>query len=121
MGQNEGAIVYLEKLLGRPLHWFICLLHGVELPLRAIIRELDGGTSGPFTLKRPVGKTLSEDLTELPIAPFKKIPNPDFPAVSEEDDHDLSKDQLYLKRIFQAVMSGDVPADLANMEPGPGG
>ena len=31
-GHNEGAIVYLEKLLGRPLHWFICLLHGVELP-----------------------------------------------------------------------------------------
>ena len=62
---------------------------------------------------------MPEDLTELPIAPFKKIPNPDFPAVSEEDDHDLSKDQLYLKRICQAVMSGDVPEDLANMEPGP--
>ena len=119
VGHNEGAIVYLEKLLGRPLHWFICLLHGVELPLRAIIRELDGGTSGPFTLKGPVGKTLQEDLTELPIAPFKKIPNPDFPSVAEEDDHDLSKDQLYLKRICQAVMSGQVPEDLANMAPGP--
>ena len=56
-GHNEGAIVYLEKLLQRPLHWFICLLHGVELPLRAIIRELDGGTKGPFSLKGPVGST----------------------------------------------------------------
>ena len=66
------------------MHWFICLLHGVELPLRAIIRELDGGTSGPFTLKGPVGKTLQEDLTELPIVSFKEVPNPDFPTVAED-------------------------------------
>ena len=101
------------------MHWFICLLHGVELPLRAIIRELDGGTSGPFTLKGPVGKTLQEDLTELPIVSFKKVPNPDFQTVAEEGDHDLSKDQLYLYRMCQAVMSGDVPEDLANISPGP--
>ena len=37
VGNKEGALVYLEKLLGKPLQWFICMLHLCELPLRAII------------------------------------------------------------------------------------
>ena len=117
-GHNEGAIVYLEKLLGRPLHWFICLLHGVELPFRAIVRELDGGTKGPFSLKGPIGKTLGQELNELPIVPFKKVPNPDFPVVAE-GDYELSKDQQYLLSMSHAVMEGHVPEDLANQAPGP--
>ena len=32
-GNKHGALVFLEKLLGKPLHWFICMLHLVELPL----------------------------------------------------------------------------------------
>ena len=89
-GHNEGAIAYLEKQLQRPLHWFICLFHGVELPLCSIIRELDGETKGPFSFKGPVGSTLQEDLSELPIISFKKVPNPDFPVVAEEDEYKLS-------------------------------
>ena len=119
VGNNAGALVYLEKLIGRPLHWFICQLHGCELPFRAIVRHLDGGTSGPTTLQGPVGSTLNDDLTELDIASFKKIPNPDFPVVAEDDSHDLSKDQAYLYNICQAIMNGHVPEDLANQEPGP--
>ena len=118
-GHNEGAIVYLEKLLGRPLQWFICLLHGVELPLRAIIRELDGETSGPFSLKGPIGSTLGEDLNELPIVSFKSIPNPDFPSVADDGIYELSKDQHYLHSMSHAVMDGHVSEDLANITPGP--
>ena len=76
VGNEEGALAYLEKLLGRPLQWFICMLHGVELPLRALVRELDGGTTGPTSLKGPIGSTLEEDLTELDEVDFKKTPNP---------------------------------------------
>ena len=119
VGNKEGAIVYLEKLLGRPLQWFICMLHGCELPFRALVRALDGGTSGPFTLKGPIGSTLDEDLTELDVIPFKKITNPDFPTLEELVIKDLSKDQAYLHRMCQAVMQGEVPSDLANQEPGP--
>ena len=119
VGNKEGALVHLEKLIGRPLHWFICQLHGCELPFRAIIRSVDGGTSGPFTLKGPVGSTLNEDLTELEVVSFKKIPNPDFPVVAEEQSYDLSKDQAYLYRMCHAIMDGHVPDDLANQETGP--
>ena len=35
-GRFEGCIPYLEKLLGHPVHWEICLLHGNELPFQAM-------------------------------------------------------------------------------------
>ena len=92
---NEGALVYLELLLGRPLHWFICMLHGCEFPFRALVRKLDGGTSGPLSLKGPIGSTLTDELTEEPVVNFRSIPNPDFPTVAEEDFYELSKAQQY--------------------------
>ena len=33
-GRLGGALVLVEKRLGRPLHWLICQLHGNELPFR---------------------------------------------------------------------------------------
>ena len=33
-GHKEGALVYLEKLLRGPQHWFICMLHLCSEPLR---------------------------------------------------------------------------------------
>ena len=80
VGNKEGALVYLEKLLGKPLQWFICMLHGIELPLRALIKKLDGGTSGPSSLKGPIGSTLEEDLTELEVVAFQKDPKSRFPS-----------------------------------------
>ena len=117
-GNQHGAIVYLEKLLGKPLHWHICMLHLCELPLRALVRDLDGGTSGPFTLKGPIGSTLNDDLTELPATAFKAIQNQDFPVVAEEQDYKLSKDQSYLYRMCWGVIEGHVPDELLNKEPG---
>ena len=35
VGHMKGCIPYLERLLGRPVEWNICLLHANELPLRA--------------------------------------------------------------------------------------
>ena len=115
---NEGALVYLELLLGRPLHWFICMLHGCELPFRALVRKLDGGTSGPLSLKGPIGSTLTDKLTEEPVVNFRSIPNPDFPTVAEEDSYEVSKTQRYTYRMCRAVMSGVMPPGLADEEPG---
>ena len=95
------------------------MLHGVELPLRALVRELDGGTTGPTSLKGPIGSTLEEDLTELDVVDFKKIPNPDFPILEESVVNDLSKDQKYTYDVRHAIIQGYFPPDLANREPGP--
>lgn len=119
VGNKEGALVYLEKLLGRPLQWFICMLHGVELPLRALVRELDGGTTSPTSLGGPIGSTLEEELTELEVVDFKKIPNPDFPVLEESVVHDLSKDQKYTYEAGHAIIQGHFPPDLANRDTGP--
>ena len=82
-GHKEGALVYLEKLLGRPLHRFICMLHMCELPWRAIVRALDGGTSGLSSLKGPIGSTFAEEeLSKLEVVGFSTNPNPDFPVVA---------------------------------------
>ena len=122
-GHKEGALVYLEKLLGRPLHWFICMLHMCELPWRAIVRALDGGTSGPSSLKGPIGSTFAEEeLSELEVVGFSKIPNPDFPVVAEEDGYEYSKDQNYLLRLsFPGICLWDLLMKRLAILSGPGG
>ena len=118
VGNNEGALVYLEKLLGTPLHWFICMLHGCELPFREIVRAKDGGTTGPHSREGPIGSTLDDELTELDVVNYQSIPNPDFPTVAEDDSYDMSKDQDYMLRMSHAIMSGIMPPGLPNEDPG---
>ena len=48
----------MEQYLERPLHWFICMLHANELPLRHLFSNLDGKTSGPRCFTGPIGKLL---------------------------------------------------------------
>ena len=94
------------------------MLYLCELPLHALIRELDGGMSGPFILKGPIGSTLNEDLSEQEVIEFSSIPNPDFPQVAEEESYKLSKDQSYFYPMTQAVIAGHVPEELLKEEPG---
>ena len=46
-GAHGGIMHLIERHLGRRLGRIICELHTNELPLRHIIAELDGPTSGP--------------------------------------------------------------------------
>ena len=57
-GTNGALIVLMEEYLGRPLHWFICMLHANELPIRHLFSNLDGKTSGPRCFTGPIGKLL---------------------------------------------------------------
>ena len=61
----KGCIPYLKKLLGHPVEWNVCLLHGNELPFRALFALYVGKTSGPHSFQRPLGKELQGDLTNL--------------------------------------------------------
>ena len=51
-GWKDGCIVHVERDLGEPLTWLICLLHGNELHFRAVFTLADGaGTAGPDSFK----------------------------------------------------------------------
>ena len=112
-GTKGGLIVLMEEYLGRPLHWFICMLHANELPLRHLFSNLDGKTSGPRCFTGPIGKLL-QNCEIKPIQTFDPIEVP--PVVIDKTD--LSTDQKYLLEIYEAVSSGRVSEDLGKRSPG---
>jgi len=114
-GTHRGVIRLLEKRLGRPLQWFVCLLHANELPLRHLITHLDGVTSGPKLFSGPIGSLLPT-CEELPVVPFVAIKFDNCPPV---DCADLSTDQKYLFNMCKAVETGQCLEDLALQKPGP--
>ena len=59
-GWKGGSNAHLERMLGRKLHWAICLAHTNELPLRHLIEQLDGKTCSKDGFTGPIGKLLSK-------------------------------------------------------------
>lgn len=58
-GNKNGIIKRLEMYVGHKLHWFVCLLHTNELPLRHLFLKVDGSkTTGPNQFSGPIGKAL---------------------------------------------------------------
>ena len=47
VGAENGAIHYHEMMLGKPLHYLICQLHGNELPFRVLFYYYGGKPSCP--------------------------------------------------------------------------
>ena len=114
-GALGGVIRLLEEQLGRPLQWLVCLLHTNELPLRHLLQNLDGVTSGPKAFSGTIGKELPH-CEEHPLVKFQPIVCEHFPVV---DFIDLSNDQKYLYQMCQAVSNGICAEDLAMRKPGP--
>ena len=112
-GRNGGVIKLLEEHLDKPLQWIICLLHTNELPLRHLMKELDGGTSGPENFAGLVGKRLA-CCEELDIVDFKAVSATKITI----DESDLSWDQKYLLSMFNSIRNGSVPTHLALQKPG---
>jgi hypothetical protein len=112
-GNKNGIISQLELFVGHKLHWFVCLLHVNELPLRHLFQAVDGKTSGPNGFSGPIGKALPtcETLDVIKYVPIRA-------ALPEIDANDLSSDQKYLYDICRAVSSGVFPVELANRTPG---
>ena len=111
-----GIIRLLETKLGRPLHWFICQLHANELPLRHLIKTLDGKTTGPRGYTGEIGKQL-EECEKYSVCDFDAIET-SMPRLSDEAKDELSCDQKYLYEIIRAVETGHVSERLANLYPG---
>lgn len=67
-GRHNGIVRCLEKLLGVPLHWFICLIHFIELCLRHVSEKVDDSrTTGPKTGTGQIRKEI-EDLDKMEAA-----------------------------------------------------
>ena len=109
-----GVIKLLEAEIQRPVHWFVCMLHGNELPLRHILATIDGKTSGPKCFNGPIGKQL-QDCEKLSVVNFLPVP---LDLGHEVNLHDLSTDQKYLLEICRAVAVGEVPESLSIKFPG---
>ena len=109
----------LEAELDHRLLWHICMLHTNELPLRHLMTELDGPTTGKDSFKGPIGRAAKE-ADSLPPAEFDPIPV-EVPIHKIPDDvkKDLSTDQKYLYEVNDAIRSGSVPSKLYTEKIGP--
>ena len=113
VGAKGGVISLLEAKIDRPLQWCICLLHMNELPLRHLVKKLDGDTTGPKSFTGSLGKQLVS-CESLPIVDFSAVPSETLCVTTEI----LSTDQLYLLKIFNAVRTGSVDQSLSVRDPG---
>lgn len=116
-GAERGAIRLLEEEWHMPLQWNICMLHLNELPLRALIKHLDGATTGPTSLTGSIGKRL-RDCEKLPVVTFDKI-NFSCSANLDVNAKNLNTDQKYLYDICSAISNGTVSEQLKNRTIGP--
>ena len=57
-GATGGIIRLIVIKLGKPLQRLPCQIHANELPLRNLMKHLDGGTSGPKQFSGPIGSAL---------------------------------------------------------------
>ena len=112
-GYKTGVNRSLELKVGRPMHWFVCLLHANELPLRHLVAKLDGKTSGPKGFSGEVGKKL-ENCEQKEVIDFDPISS----ELTVVDRDQLSTDQQYMYEIHRAVVSGECSPELARRNPG---
>lgn len=58
-GIQNGVNGELDKHIGRPLQWFICLLHANELSFCHLMKQYNGETTEPSEFSGEIGKKLS--------------------------------------------------------------
>ena len=90
-GAKGRVIAAVENCLGRPLQWFICLLHLKEIPLRHLMQYLVGVTLGPQSFSGQIGKE-RQSCEQQQISEFELI-KIQLPAT----DSALSTEQQYLQ------------------------
>ena len=117
-GKHSGVIRRLEEAYQKPLHWFVCQIHGNELNLRHVFASLNGMTAGPKAFTGPIGKAAVTIQGAEAVAEFRPIPG-QVQEIAPNIAANLSNDQLLLYRLALAVQSGSVPAEVVHRTPGP--
>jgi hypothetical protein len=117
-GADNGIIAKFESSLNRALHRIICLLHLIDLILRAVVTLYYGDTIGPGKYFGQINVDLNDCYT-YGIVKFTKVGLNNMPScVKSFDLSCLNSDQKYLYEMSQAVASGNVSENLANRRPG---
>lgn len=117
-GAENGVIAKFESFLNRPLHWVICLLHLLDLILRAVVTYFFGDTIGPGKYLGKINSDINNCHT-FQIVKFTKVPLNNMPSCVESFDLKLlNNDQKHLYELSKAVATGIVPDNLANRKPG---
>lgn len=116
-GRNGGVIRLMEEHIGRPVHWFICTLHLVEVVLKKVFGELNVNTKGPHLYAGLIGPKLNNCHT-MPLKPFKRISLGNMPDGFDDISDKFTNDQKYLIQIALAVDSGACSENLVKQMPG---
>ncbi|GBM81798.1 hypothetical protein AVEN_145964-1 [Araneus ventricosus] len=109
-GWKNGAIHRIEKHVGHPLQWNICLLHFNELPFRHIFQHIDGQTAGPKSFSGPIGQQLT-CYEKLPVVDYELID-----CIISDIDRNLSKYQQYFLDISNAITLGHCPEGMSKRD-----
>ena len=119
-GYRGGAIAFLEEMLEHKLHWSICMLHTNELPLRRLIKKLDGWTTSATSYSGPIGKLLPK-VNDISVNyNFRAITGgEDLIDIPEHIIESLSTDQKNCYLLVNAVKSGNLDRKLASIKCGP--
>ena len=122
-GPKSGVQAELEKLLQRPLQGIVCFLHHLEKPFEKIFQEYDGATSGPKSFRGPIGQIIVTDIWKREVVKYQPMKNPELLStirnIPDELLKTLSKDHVYLIKMCEAVLTGEVSVQWAEMRAGP--
>ena len=119
-GWKGGANAHLEKLLGHKCYWAVCMSHTNELPLRHLIEHLDGKTSSKDGFSGPIGQLLSKVLDMEVDYDFRSLPGgPVLIPLSDKIINGLSTDACICYKYCQAIRTGQLTTQLAELKPGP--
>lgn len=118
VGAENGIIRKFEEALGRSLHRIICLLHLLEVILKAVCCFYYGENIVKY---KNIGK-INENLNNchmFPVLNFNKVELTNMPVVHHSfESSALNTDQMYLYEIGKAVSNGFVTESLAARKPG---
>ena len=113
LGTTGGIIAWLEKMWNRRVHHIICIQHINELPTKRLMKTLDGATVSANKYSGPIGKLLSEAENLELDENFVPIPCDGFPEIPEDVLREFNKDQKFLYKIAQIIVSGKIPDNFA--------
>lgn len=120
VGRSNGIITKFEQHLQRPLHRIICLLHLIELILKAVITFFMGKTKAPNQFANKINEDLS-NCEKKKIVKFTPIKLENMPPSINNQQFDSSlvtKDQKTLLDFSRAISSGIFSDDLARRQLG---